>query len=177
MLLHPSQVYNLVTIHQAGHCTDPVLGLDGTIDQTNKVEKLIQIPLMEDIINYAQPTYIWLGNGSDSTDRAMHCLKLAWHLRIPPAAVPGFTKVPPVPQLRTFSSETSSAPYGSKSLRAILSTLLIAYSIQSCRFAFSESLRDASVLTTSVISLKLGKTYGLAHIYTRPRFQKEDQRP
>jgi hypothetical protein len=41
------------------------------IDQANLVEKLQQVPLMGDIFSSAELVYIWLGEGTDGTDRAM----------------------------------------------------------------------------------------------------------
>ena len=62
------------------------------VDQENDLEKATQIPLMSDIFTYAQPTYIWLGRGSNAKDRAMECIKLSSRLRVPPIAIPWFRK-------------------------------------------------------------------------------------
>jgi hypothetical protein len=54
------------------------------INQEDDREKTYQLPLMGDIYTYARPAFIWLGQGSEETDRAITCLKLASHLRVPP---------------------------------------------------------------------------------------------
>lgn len=41
------------------------------INQKDEQEKEIQIPLMEEIYTWAQTVYIWLGPGSEATDRAI----------------------------------------------------------------------------------------------------------
>lgn len=45
------------------------------IDQKNAGEKARQIPLMGQIYSYATRVYIWLGPGSEKTDRALHHLQ------------------------------------------------------------------------------------------------------
>lgn len=60
------------------------------IDQSNIPEKTTQLLLMENIYTSAHPTYIWLGEGSESAYRAMDCIELATRLRVPPIAVPWF---------------------------------------------------------------------------------------
>ena len=53
-------------------------------------EKISQMKLMGDIYTYAQPAYIWLGPGSDATDRAMSAIKLLARHRVLPGAIPWF---------------------------------------------------------------------------------------
>jgi hypothetical protein len=52
--------------------------IDGIcIDQANALEKEHQIPLMGDIYSRATSVYIWLGEGSKRSDRAMDHLRTA----------------------------------------------------------------------------------------------------
>jgi hypothetical protein len=41
------------------------------INQDDVVEKTSQIPLMEEIYTWAQPVYVWLGPGTNASDRTM----------------------------------------------------------------------------------------------------------
>ena len=59
------------------------------IHQDDDIEKAAQIPLMEEIYTFAQPTYIWLGAGI-ARERAMGAIILAARSRVVPAGVPWF---------------------------------------------------------------------------------------
>ncbi|KAK4442288.1 heterokaryon incompatibility protein-domain-containing protein [Podospora aff. communis PSN243] len=52
------------------------------INQQDEREKTLQIPLMEDIYTWATRVYIWLGDGTPGTDRAMKFLR--WGSRFLP---------------------------------------------------------------------------------------------
>lgn len=47
------------------------------INQQDDAEKATQLPLMEEIYSWSQTVYIWLGPGSESSDRAMYWLRKA----------------------------------------------------------------------------------------------------
>lgn len=47
------------------------------INQNDRQEKEVQIPLMEEIYTWARTVYIWMGPGSDATDRAIARLKFS----------------------------------------------------------------------------------------------------
>lgn len=44
------------------------------IDQNNESEKESQIPLMGEIYHFAEPVYVWLGEGDQQSNRAMELL-------------------------------------------------------------------------------------------------------
>lgn len=52
------------------------------INQQDDDEKATQLPLMEEIYSWSQTVYIWLGHGSESSDRAMDWLRKASTLSI-----------------------------------------------------------------------------------------------
>ena len=58
------------------------------VNQGDDEEKAVQIPLMGSIYTNAQPTYIWLGSGSESTDRAMGGIKYVAQRRLVPVGIP-----------------------------------------------------------------------------------------
>jgi hypothetical protein len=58
------------------------------INQSDDMEKAHQIQLMGQIYTFAQPTYVWLGNGTESTDRAMECIEQSSRLRFVPVHIP-----------------------------------------------------------------------------------------
>ncbi|KAF1981710.1 hypothetical protein K402DRAFT_221388 [Aulographum hederae CBS 113979] len=62
------------------------------MNQQDDREKETQIPLMEQIYTYAEPTFIWLGKGSESTDRAMACIKHASSMRFLPVEIPWYRR-------------------------------------------------------------------------------------
>jgi hypothetical protein len=52
------------------------------IRQTDEAEKSSQILLMEDIYSWAEVVYVWIGNGTPQTDRAMNCIRsIRKHIR------------------------------------------------------------------------------------------------
>ncbi|KAF2667472.1 hypothetical protein BT63DRAFT_472203 [Microthyrium microscopicum] len=46
-----------------------------SINQSDNAEKAIQIPLMEEIYSWAETVFLWLGQGTAQTDRAMDCIR------------------------------------------------------------------------------------------------------
>jgi len=58
------------------------------INQAADDEKNTQIPLMGTIYTWARVVYIWLGCGSEATDKAIECLLRASTMGIFPGGVP-----------------------------------------------------------------------------------------
>lgn len=61
-----------------------------SINQRNQREKEDQLRAIGRVYTYAQPTYIWLGDATRSTDRAMAYIEACASLRMIPAHVPWF---------------------------------------------------------------------------------------
>lgn len=53
-----------------------------SINQQDEVEKASQIGLMTDIYTWAKTVYVWLGPGSNATERAIDCLEMASRIRV-----------------------------------------------------------------------------------------------
>ena len=58
------------------------------INQDNKDEKVSQIGLVKDIYTYARPVFLWLGPGTERTDRAIEQLHFFATQRLRPLATP-----------------------------------------------------------------------------------------
>ena len=61
------------------------------INQDDLNEKATQIPLMEDVYTWAQPTFVWLGPSDTQTDRVFNNLRQAAKTQLPSSGIPWHT--------------------------------------------------------------------------------------
>ncbi|KAM6534369.1 hypothetical protein FALCPG4_004010 [Fusarium falciforme] len=78
-------------------CGDLTLWVDPVcINQDDDNEKAHQIPLMGEIYTWAEAVYIWLGDGSQATDKAIKYIRAASRHRLFPAGVPWWDGTGPI---------------------------------------------------------------------------------
>lgn len=78
-------------------CGDLTLWVDAVcINQDDDNEKAHQIPMMGEIYTWAEAVYIWLGDGSQATDKAMKYIRAASRHRLFPAGVPWWDGTGPI---------------------------------------------------------------------------------
>ncbi|EWZ81143.1 hypothetical protein FOWG_14719 [Fusarium oxysporum f. sp. lycopersici MN25] len=78
-------------------CGDVTLWVDAVcINQDDPDELAHQIPLMGEIYTWAEAVYIWLGDGSQATDKAMNYIQAASQHRLFPAGVPWWDGTGPI---------------------------------------------------------------------------------
>ncbi|KAF5585235.1 heterokaryon incompatibility protein [Fusarium subglutinans] len=78
-------------------CGDLTLWVDAVcINQDDANELAHQIPLMGEIYTWAEAVYIWLGDGSQATDKAMKYIRAASQHRLFPAGVPWWDGTGPI---------------------------------------------------------------------------------
>ncbi|KAG9499459.1 hypothetical protein J7337_007915 [Fusarium musae] len=66
------------------------------INQDDANELAQQIPLMGEIYTWAEAVYIWLGDGSQATDKAMEYIRAASQHRLFPAGIPWWDGTGPI---------------------------------------------------------------------------------